>query len=57
MNRGPLVLYLLDQLVLGIMTIATTIADDDEMVKKLRIRLQEFLTELRTNAEGVAKSS
>ncbi|KAF8981168.1 hypothetical protein BDQ17DRAFT_1379943, partial [Cyathus striatus] len=52
MNRGPLVLtideaeYLLDQL-------PPPSADDDEMVKKLRIRLQEFLTELRTNAEGV----
>ncbi|RPD62139.1 hypothetical protein L226DRAFT_535507 [Lentinus tigrinus ALCF2SS1-7] len=51
MNRGPIILtideaeYLLDQL-------PPPSADDDELVKKLRKRLQDLLTELRSGAEG-----
>ncbi|KAF8198507.1 hypothetical protein BJ912DRAFT_951609 [Pholiota molesta] len=51
MNRGPIVLtideaeYLLDQ-------IPKPSADDDELVKKLRKRLQDLLSELRAGAEG-----
>lgn len=51
MNRGPIVLtideaeYLIDQL-------PAPSPDDDEILRKLRIRLQDFLTELRKGAEG-----
>ncbi|KAG2002959.1 hypothetical protein CC2G_003601 [Coprinopsis cinerea AmutBmut pab1-1] len=54
MNRGPIVLtideaeYLLDQL-------PPPSGDDDELVKKLRKRLQELLENLRSGAEGVVK--
>ncbi|KDR66240.1 hypothetical protein GALMADRAFT_259538 [Galerina marginata CBS 339.88] len=55
MNRGPIVLtideteYLLDQ-------IPPPSPDDDELVKKLRKRLQDLLTELRRGAEGVNRA-
>ncbi|KAF9524348.1 hypothetical protein CPB83DRAFT_861416 [Crepidotus variabilis] len=55
MNRGPLILtideveYLLDQL-------PPPSGDDDELVKKLRKRLQDFLADLRLGAEGVIKA-
>lgn len=55
MNRGPIILtideaeYLIDQF-------PPPSADDDEMIKKLRKRLQELLAELRSGAEGVVKS-
>ncbi|TFK88075.1 hypothetical protein K466DRAFT_87825 [Polyporus arcularius HHB13444] len=55
MNRGPIILtideaeYLLDQL-------PPPSADDDELVKKLRHRLQDLLTELRSGAEGTSSS-
>ncbi|KAI8984906.1 hypothetical protein BD414DRAFT_489659 [Trametes punicea] len=51
MNRGPIVLtideaeYLLDQL-------PAPSPDEDPMATKLRKRLQEFLTALRSGAEG-----
>ncbi|KAF8960445.1 hypothetical protein BDZ97DRAFT_1833701 [Flammula alnicola] len=52
MNRGPIVLtideaeYLLDQ-------IPSPSTDDDELVRKLRKRLQDLLADLRKGAEGV----
>ncbi|KAF9017340.1 hypothetical protein BDP27DRAFT_1355929 [Rhodocollybia butyracea] len=55
MNRGPIILtideaeYLLDQL-------PPPSPDDDELVKKLRNRLKDLLTELRVGAEGSARS-
>ncbi|KAJ3573805.1 hypothetical protein NP233_g2190 [Leucocoprinus birnbaumii] len=55
MNRGPIILtideaeYLVDQL-------PPPSAEDDEMVKKLRKRLQDLLSELRAGAEGTIKS-
>ncbi|KAI5832976.1 hypothetical protein K523DRAFT_349376 [Schizophyllum commune Tattone D] len=55
MNRGPLILtideaeYLLDQL-------PPPSPDDDELVKKLRQRLKDLLTDLRKGAEGVINS-
>ncbi|KAF9447570.1 hypothetical protein P691DRAFT_760676 [Macrolepiota fuliginosa MF-IS2] len=55
MNRGPIILtideaeYLIDQL-------PPPSTDDDELTKKLRRRLQELLTQLRSGAEGVVKS-
>ncbi|KAJ3901976.1 hypothetical protein F5879DRAFT_966057 [Lentinula edodes] len=55
MNRGPIILtideaeYLLDQL-------PPPSPDDDELVKKLRNRLRDLLTELRAGAEGSARS-
>ncbi|KAI8086315.1 uncharacterized protein BX664DRAFT_335504 [Halteromyces radiatus] len=51
MNRGPIVLtideaeYLLDQLPLPD-------KDEEELVTKLRTRLQELLADLRKGAEG-----
>ncbi|TFK98509.1 hypothetical protein BDV98DRAFT_572788 [Pterulicium gracile] len=51
MNRGPIILtideaeYLLDQL-------PPPTSDDDALVVKLRQRLRDLLTELRTGAEG-----
>ncbi|KAE9405367.1 hypothetical protein BT96DRAFT_916098 [Gymnopus androsaceus JB14] len=51
MNRGPIILtideaeYLLDQM-------PPPSPDDDELVKKLRNRLKDLLTELRAGAEG-----
>ncbi|KAF9073160.1 hypothetical protein BDP27DRAFT_1216281, partial [Rhodocollybia butyracea] len=41
--------YLLDQL-------PPPSPDDDELVKKLRNRLKDLLTELRVGAEGSARS-
>ncbi|KAK7680267.1 hypothetical protein QCA50_016777 [Cerrena zonata] len=55
MNRGPIVLtideaeYLLDQL-------PPPSTDEDPMATKLRKRLQELLTNLRSGAEGFVKS-
>ncbi|KAJ7889557.1 hypothetical protein B0H14DRAFT_3855747 [Mycena olivaceomarginata] len=55
MNRGPIILtideaeYLLDQL-------PPPDADDDELVKKLRQRLRDLLTELRAGAEGTPQA-
>lgn len=55
MNRGPIVLtideaeYLLDQL-------PPPSSDEDQIATKLRKRLQDLLTDLRSNAEGTAKS-
>ncbi|KLO20401.1 hypothetical protein SCHPADRAFT_897695 [Schizopora paradoxa] len=55
MNRGPIVLtideaeYLLDQL-------PPPGDDQDEIAKRMRTRLQDLLTALRENAEGIAKS-
>ncbi|KAF9016887.1 hypothetical protein BDZ89DRAFT_1075214 [Hymenopellis radicata] len=56
MNRGPIILtideaeYLLDQL-------PPPSADDDELIKKLRRRLQDLLSDLRAGAEGVVGES
>ncbi|KIY73985.1 hypothetical protein CYLTODRAFT_485115 [Cylindrobasidium torrendii FP15055 ss-10] len=56
MNRGPIILtideaeYLLDQL-------PPPSHEDDELVKKLRTRLQELLSDLRAGAEGVVAST
>ncbi|KAA1465889.1 hypothetical protein DENSPDRAFT_830575 [Dentipellis sp. KUC8613] len=53
MNRGPIILtideaeYLLDQL-------PPPSDDDEEMVAKLRKRLQMLLSDLRTGAEGTS---
>ncbi|KAK9476963.1 hypothetical protein V1514DRAFT_321560 [Lipomyces japonicus] len=53
MNRGPLVLsieeaeFLLDQL--------PPPSDSDELAKKLRIKLLEFLQQVRKGAEGSRK--
>ncbi|KAH9853356.1 hypothetical protein C2E23DRAFT_884952 [Lenzites betulinus] len=53
MNRGPIILtideaeYLLDQ-------IPPPSADEEEMLTKLRKRMQELLTSLRAGAEGTA---
>ncbi|KAJ7760327.1 hypothetical protein B0H14DRAFT_2973724, partial [Mycena olivaceomarginata] len=55
MNRGPIILtideteYLLDQL-------PPPDTDDDELVKKLRQRLRDLLTELRAGAEGTPQA-
>ncbi|KAK9317319.1 hypothetical protein V1522DRAFT_402840 [Lipomyces starkeyi] len=54
MNRGPLILtieeaeYLLDQL-------PPPASDADDLAKKLRMRLLEFLQEVRKGAEGTKK--
>ncbi|KAF9041535.1 hypothetical protein BJ165DRAFT_1489610 [Panaeolus papilionaceus] len=54
MNRGPIILtideaeYLIDQL-------PPPAADDDELVKTLRKRLQDLLADLRKGAEGVTR--
>ncbi|KAJ8097041.1 hypothetical protein POJ06DRAFT_202948 [Lipomyces tetrasporus] len=54
MNRGPLILtieeaeYLLDQL-------PPPVPDADDLAKKLRMRLLEFLSEVRKGAEGTKK--
>ncbi|KAK9323062.1 hypothetical protein V1517DRAFT_321385 [Lipomyces orientalis] len=54
MNRGPLILtieeaeYLLDQL-------PPPVPDADDLAKKLRMRLLEFLQEVRKGAEGTKK--
>ncbi|KAK9375015.1 uncharacterized protein V1513DRAFT_425135 [Lipomyces chichibuensis] len=54
MNRGPLILtieeaeYLLDQL-------PPPVPDGDDLAKKLRMRLLEFLHEVRKGAEGTKK--
>ncbi|KAI8394280.1 uncharacterized protein BYT42DRAFT_610008 [Radiomyces spectabilis] len=54
MNRGPVVLtideaeWLLDQ-------IPPPDKDEDMLVKKLRSKLSELLTELRKGAEGTGK--
>ncbi|KAF7343746.1 hypothetical protein MSAN_01955200 [Mycena sanguinolenta] len=51
MNRGPIILtideaeYLLDQM-------PPPDAADDELVKKLRQRLRDLLSQLRAGAEG-----
>ncbi|KAM5540603.1 hypothetical protein V8D89_005634 [Ganoderma adspersum] len=51
MNRGPIILtideaeYLLDQL-------PAPAKDEEELVTKLRRRLQDLLTSLRSGAEG-----
>ncbi|KAI0687344.1 hypothetical protein C8Q76DRAFT_301764 [Earliella scabrosa] len=56
MNRGPIILtideteYLLDQL-------PAPSSDEDELVTKLRKRLQDLLTSLRSGAEGTAGAS
>ncbi|TBU27739.1 hypothetical protein BD311DRAFT_759947 [Dichomitus squalens] len=55
MNRGPIILtideaeYLLDQL-------PPPAGDEDELVTKLRKRLQDLLTSLRLGAEGTTSS-
>ncbi|KAI0773657.1 hypothetical protein C8Q74DRAFT_1368232 [Fomes fomentarius] len=54
-NRGPIILtideaeYLLDQL-------PAPSSDEDQLVTKLRKRLQGLLTELRSGAEGVVSN-
>ncbi|KAK9470802.1 uncharacterized protein V1510DRAFT_421863 [Dipodascopsis tothii] len=54
MNRGPIILtieeaeFLLDQL-------PPPTPDASPLAKKMRQRLQDFLTDVRKNAEGVAK--
>ncbi|KAK9365432.1 hypothetical protein V1509DRAFT_649655 [Lipomyces kononenkoae] len=54
MNRGPLILsieeaeYLLDQL-------PPPTPDTEDLAKKLRMRLLEFLQEVRKGAEGTKK--
>ncbi|PPQ69845.1 hypothetical protein CVT24_003184 [Panaeolus cyanescens] len=53
-DRGPIILtideaeYLIDQL-------PPPSPDDDELVKKLRKRLQDLLADLRKGAEGVTQ--
>ncbi|KAJ7121676.1 hypothetical protein C8R44DRAFT_786669 [Mycena epipterygia] len=55
MNRGPIILtideaeFLLDQM-------PPPDVDDDELVKKLRQRLRDLLSELRSGAEGTSHS-
>ncbi|KAF8917093.1 hypothetical protein CPB85DRAFT_1431705 [Mucidula mucida] len=55
-RRGPIILtideaeYLLDQL-------PPPSVDDDELIKKLRRRLQDLLSDLRAGAEGVVGES
>ncbi|KAJ7061825.1 hypothetical protein C8F01DRAFT_1252606 [Mycena amicta] len=56
MNRGPIILtideaeFLLDQM-------PPPSADDEELVKELRQRLQDLLTALRAGAEGTNTTS